>query len=681
MASSAFFSLQPSQQREGLSAFRQQGANLPHVGSQASYLDPSLNGGETLHSPFEDEATQAAQGMAGSSLMRPSGDSGPGSVGITDQGFQSNVTGTQFRIPNQTTRTQLPQSAPQGAQLSADQIQTLQTLGAVQKGLGAIPDSLFNAVKDSIKNTPEGQRLSDTQVNDFINNLSNDVLQTTGSLEGNDIYEALTGSPYQGYSLGDTKLNSDFLNDYTTGAKTSTQPSATDKFALGDVQGALGVAQASVTGDPVQILRSLNSVAPNVAKYITDNKDVISGVGNTATALGGAYSLYQGIQSGNPTQIAQGISAVMNGAGHLVGMDVISQMTGVSTEALGKAFGVAGGVVGALSLIDAIDRGDPLQAAMSAASVYGALSTVAPNVFTPLADLAVQAATQIASQVAGQAAGVALNATLQTVSAVAGSVLAAAAPVIMAVLSWISEDDKRSAMNSWANLGKPLTIMQERALSAGQQAGAMYQQVKQAGITDPTVLKKVLAAGAGALNTFYDNEMVMGRRFGPLAYYDRTKQDPTEFKNLLQQNKEGLFGVLQELANQGVPLSELNNIPADVGFGDITRPGYAGEYVDIPKSLAYYKQDIQGGLPMTGQTPGQAMYGTGYLRQPEFNAATGSPFMSLIASLNPEMYTNLGGTVDWNSPVVQAALERDRQAAAMADAAAYQDFTSGGGGF
>lgn len=680
-----FFSLQPTQQRVGLSSYANTPASLPHSGSAQTFLDPSLSGGETLHSPFEDEATQAAQGMKGSSLLQPSGDQGVDQGSLTQAGnqFQSNVTGTQFRLPRQVTQATQQPSAP----YSPEQVQALQTIGSVQQGLETIPAGMVESLKKTMKESGgQYDSMSDSQLNSFIESLSGDALRTHGLLEGNQNYfGSLNPSQTEGFNLGvDTNLDSSFLDNYTTGTKTGGEPTALDKFGIGDIQGVLGIGSAAIQGDPVKILASLNSVAPNVAKYITDNKDLIGQVGNVAQSLGGAYSLYQGIQGGNAQQIASGIGQLLTGAGHEIGINTLAQIAGVSPGAISSAFGAIGGVAGALGLVNAIERGDPVQAILSAASVYSALSTVAPTVFAPLTSLAASALIAVAPSVAASlgvtvGAGGAMIGGVAAGAALAGPAVAVAAVVIFA-LSAVETTDAQHWIGSWANVGGEVTRAKEAAVTNIAKGNEIFGALRQANVNDPQILTQALGAGANALFSYYG----AGKQPGmpPITvgkYYEHMGEDMTPLNNQTNQLLQDVTGTVMKLHAMGVSPQQLAQIPVNKGWSDI---GFYGDTSYQDPAYAAYPQ-FRDAL---------------FSRELNPDTITGGPFMTMLAHISPSTYLAIGGNTTVpqraNAPQIAAQAQADPYFAQVIQANPYisaeqaaiiagqrqQDFTSGGGG-
>lgn len=557
----SFFSLQPSQESPGnLSKFASATPGLEHVGSSQTYLDPSGKSGETLHSPFDEPGNTATSGARGGNLMTPVGDDGGG----VDTGGTSAQTGARTPTRPQQQMQQQPQNP-----MSPSQIQALQTIGGVQQGLSTIPKSFIDSIKSTLKSSPEGANMSDSDIDSFIQSLSGGgYTQTLGGLDGTEYYEALNPSQTEGFSLSaDTNLDTDWLNSYVTGVRPGDK-TLLDKFALGDVQSALGVGSAAITGDPAAILSSLNRAAPTVAKYITDNQDILKDVGSLASVAGGAWSLYNGIQSNNPAQIAGGLGQLLQGAGtSRVGLDVLSQLTGASSGAIANAFGAVGGLTGAFSLYQAIESGDPVQAILSAASIYGALSTIAPSVFTPLTTLAANALVAVAPQVAaslGIQAGTSILANTGALVGAVAPVLGVAAVVVAAVTSWISANEESEARRSgWWN--NPIAGQLYSSATAGVgSANKMLDRIDAAGIstipTDtlmqglPSIVDSLMPyyataqGGAGALKA-------SGTAGSPGA------QSEAEYTANFTKARDRMEDIVDELLRRGVTWEQLGKLP------------------------------------------------------------------------------------------------------------------------
>lgn len=642
-----FFSLQPNPDGESnLSRFASANPNLEHIGNTATYLNPSQIGGETLHSPFEEQGNVATSGARPSgNLMAMTGDQGVTGV---PSGGTSAMTGArtpQRQAPSQGV------SGVSGTQLSPNQIQALQTIGTVQQGINAIPNSAVASLKESIKNSATGSQYSDEQIDQFIQSLSDpDFLKTSGLLTGDQVdYEALaslrdeSGNPLydtSGLTLGvDTNLDTSWLNNFTTGTRTA--PSALDKFGKGDIMSALNIGGAAVTGDPAAILASLNRAAPTVAKYITDNQAILKDVGSIAGVASGAYSLYQGIQSNNPTQIAGGVGQLLQSAGtSRIGLDVLSQLTGVSTGAIANAFSAVGGITGAFSLYQAIQSGDPVQALLSAGSIYGALSTVAPSVFTPLSTLATNALVAVAPELAaslGIAAGVAVGTEagavateaaalgISSVGTAGGTIAAAAAAwalpvavvaVILTSAISSSEEMKMRASGWWNN---PIKGQLYSAATEGvQTANTILDNIDTVGIQNistedlasalPTIvdsLKAYYATAQGGRGPIRASDTLTGGS-GMTADSGAKGLGGTEqytANAVRAQNR--LSDVIKELMQRGVTYEQLGQLPVSGNYSlqSMDMGNTPSQMLLASPNLSRYESEALGLAPSRGISP------------------------------------------------------------------------------
>ena len=713
-----FFSLQPQPEGESnLSTFASATPNLEHVGSSQSYLDPSGGHGETLHSPFEDPNLPATAGVRGGSggLMQTTGDTGatPSTTGGT-----SAVTGT-------TTRPSAP-SGPQQTQpstnMSPEQIQAVQALGTTQSILSKVPTSLVKEGTSAIKSATTGTST----------NTSEQFLDTNSQ----EYKDWLQGS---GYSDAEAQAALGELGINVGPGAAPTSP--IDKFGMGDVQGVLGVAQAGITGDPTQIALSLNRVAPNVVKYITEDKDIVGRVGGVAQALGGAYSLYQGIQNNDPGSIIQGMGALLSGGANTVGMNVISQLTSVPVETLNSALGALGGVTAAYGLYTAIDNGDPVQAILAAGSIYSALSTVAPSIFTPLSTLAAQALISVAPSVAASL-GVTVGTTGATlagagVSAIAGAVaLPVAALVIIAtdIASWSEERNNRSS--GWWN--NPIAGNLSSAMTSGiKQSNDLLDRVDAMGVDNipPDQLMQILPSLANNLQAYFATAQ---GGLGPITakssiqgLYGRRGtggQNPAgalqELQDSYNKANSRMERIVDSLLARGVTFEQLGAL--DLNFN----PALQTYEMEDPFQRYYapragewnaYANERAGGLSsyLQSQPFGQSGQYNGYELTPQgliersafegstntpgridpntgqwigqaahnpYTAAFGGPLWTYLARTgydpNGIIQQNFdpwrairGSATDYNTP------DEHTRPALMALAQAYQDFTSGGGGF
>jgi hypothetical protein len=70
--------------------------------------------------------------------------------------------------------------------------------------------------------------------------------------------------------------------------------------------------------------------------------------------------------------------------------------------------------------------------------------------------------------------------------------------------------------------------------------------------------------------------------------------------------------------------------------------------------------------------------GVGYLTQTQANAATGGPELSMIAALNPALYSQIGGGFNWQ-PIRDQYNWDAQERARLAAYTASPDWTGGGG--
>lgn len=351
----SFFSLQPQQTDESnLSKFASGMPGLEHVGSNTSYLDPSLSGGETLHSPFEDEATQAKQGMAGSSIMQPSGDDGVGSVVGSGNQYQSNVTGTQFKTPS---------SGGQGSTLpsgvTAQQIRGLvnSTTGTLQKGLSGFGPEMTGqsaggeqGISDRLRagsiTTDDYNQLkamSPSDLDKFIQSLGDgSALQTSGVLSGTGQDNALQGfdlgadiqllDPTTQQAIGSFNWGKAFQGGSTAlGGVISLATGIQDKNTLQTISGSL----QTIGG-----ITKLAEASPALLKMLGLNESIVSQVSAVNAGAGALLGVYAGIQALKDGDIMNGTTSTLSGL--VSGYSALQSLSAQFPEMFGEALPTLG---------------------------------------------------------------------------------------------------------------------------------------------------------------------------------------------------------------------------------------------------------------------------------------------------------------------------------------------------
>jgi hypothetical protein len=227
-------------------------------------------------------------------------------------------------------------------------------------------------------------------------------------------------------------------------------------------------------------------------------------------------------------------------------------------------------------------------------------------------------------------------------------------------------------------VGPAVTALKERAEQQIPAANQIFNDIQRLGVTDPNVLMQALTVGANALYTAYDNPQGPG---GPLtidAYYRHTGEDPAPLRAQQQQLMTNIWNTVQTLHQAGVTNAQLGALPVNPKWGDPSLGGLA--VLDYRNATAPVMGSAQAGQSTPTAGAGAAAIASGGFYSPAATTvATGGPFMSLLAALNPTLFAQLNAQITLSAPAVQAETDAMQAYAALIDQMAYQDFTSGGG--
>ena len=179
--------------------------------------------------------------------------------------------------------------------------------------------------------------------------------------------------------------------------------------------------------------------------------------------LGGLYNLYGGIQGGDPLSASAGGLQALGGASSLLqSSPQLAELLGLGGAAGSSALSGVGGAVGGLGglygLYQGIQSGDPIQMATGALSAYqGGMSLVgaitgetAPGILTGLATIAPETSAAVASALTGTTIGVEAGAQ-GIATAISGAAAAWALPVaavIQAVMDTIAHQERSRVQNA-----------------------------------------------------------------------------------------------------------------------------------------------------------------------------------------------------------------------------------------
>lgn len=396
----------------------------------------------------------------------------------------------------------------------------------------------------------------------------------------------------------------------TTGAPGSTPTTSTaDLLTAG---GALALGTALSLADPNSLLNSIlpsGFTGPDLARALVALFSPDAGVGTSLTWANGATS-----------NISSDTLRSLQGALENSGQEAFSGLTSAGADASIPGAGIldiAGGLAGIAGLIQGAQAGDPVSIISGIANIYGALSSIAPATFTPIATVLGNAFVAIAPEAAAALTGTAVGVT--TGAEVAATAITAAAPWIALaapVLFWAAMKlTEPGPSDAWAIVGGTATALQTAARTSIAQANSVFAALRAQRITDPAAIQQAISLGAAALYNYYRVvQNPRGATISVATFYAYTKQDPTPLQNaaaLLQQNMKD---AVAELSRQGIAPSTLGNL-APKQVGDLLAQGgqpYSAALQAAPKI-------VPGGQPIMNEVQvgeGSMLVDTGQVTQP-----------------------------------------------------------------
>lgn len=351
---------------------------------------------------------------------------------------------------------------------------------------------------------------------------------------------------------------------------------------------------------------------------------------------GGLLNLGTGAATGNPAQIGQGALGTISGA-----------------NALFNSGSTLGGTL-------AQPVGTTLSTAMPA--VATGLNAVAP--YVPLVGAALtglMADLHNGWQGANQNGQITQAIMASILPALMGSPIGAFAGPVLGVA--MAANQALNPPNYWPSVAKLVTGMEENSLRGMTQAGSIFDQMKAAGITDPSLLERALTMGSNALFPSYQKIDVGGVN-GPAGvsdYFAHTKADPTAYTAAQTGLQNDLWNTILGLHNAGVPNTTLGALPAKAGWGDSYLGGMPVQQAAVAAQPGGAPTFMFNGMPMSsGQlsNPVLANLGSGVspFSTAANNSVTGGPLMSMTAALNPSLYGQIGGGYNFSTPAAQEAL-------------------------
>lgn len=419
----------------------------------------------------------------------------------------------------------------------------------------------------------------------------------------------------------------------------------------------------------------------------------LTGAAGSALGAGGSLlGLIQAIQSGNYGQLPSSLYGLYQGGAGLINNlgGSVPQITGNAVDLAGSGGLTAAGIVNAIpGIIDMLGGGHAgpelrtiTQPIADTAKLLAAQSMAAASAATgsiPYAAIVAQAISD-AMSIYGVASG-----QQDLKSAVLGAI-----PFIGSYLQAL-EHQMDENPGGWATIGKAATQLGEGAYRSGTQANQLFDQVKQAGLTDPSALEQMLGIGANALFPFYESVQGPAAPINAGMWADRIGRSNPDLNQAYQTTQtnlqNNLWDTILQLNKAGVSAQQLGQLPVNPLWGDSYLGGDAAHRAYTSAQATPENATAlggQGGIVVPGSwlsNPGMASLGLmgNFLSPTATNVATGGPINSMIAALNPALYGQIGGGFDFSAPAVQGELQPILQNIAMINQAANEAFTSGGG--
>jgi hypothetical protein len=254
----------------------------------------------------------------------------------------------------------------------------------------------------------------------------------------------------------------------------------------------------------------------------------------------------------------------------------------------------------------------------------------------------------------------------------------AAAPIIAALVSYFGAQEESAARRSgWWN-NPIIGNLYERAVTGTQGTNTLADQIRKFGVQNvPTdSLLRALGQMQQGLFPYYERAQGgAGAVAGSQAAGAPGMLSKEAYGALGNQATQNVYEMVNELQRRGVTPQQLGAIPAGSSKWGET---YLG---GMPVQSALAPQLAATQAPEAGMlgNPGLAAIQSGsWLTPTNVNTVTGGPVLSMLSALNPELYGQIGGQMNFSDPAVQAEIARQQEYANMINAQAYQDFTSGG---
>lgn len=302
---------------------------------------------------------------------------------------------------------------------------------------------------------------------------------------------------------------------------------------------------------------------------------------NAFSTLSGGLNLFGGIQSGSPLSASMGgLQAIGGVTGLLQNLPGLADKLGIGGGALNEVGGAVQSITGGYSLYQGIQSGDPMQIAGGLTSLYGGASQLVNQVagtelMPALTDLAIQAVTAV-SPAAGQALGQAISSVGSVATAWAGPIAA----VVTAVLDSMAELDRERVQQS-GFMNNPIkgALYSASTAGVGSAQGLLdkIQQMGGAGQVSTADLATALAQGVNDLMPYY---ATAEGGTGPIRASDTLTGGSGMSKSTAsgglggaeayslkeQQAAAGIRSLVDELMKRGVTYEQLGQIPVTGGY-------------------------------------------------------------------------------------------------------------------
>ncbi len=325
-----------------------------------------------------------------------------------------------------------------------------------------------------------------------------------------------------------------------------------------------------------------NSIVPGLTKDI-------GGTGFNLSDIGGPISLARGITNNN---VGQTVGGALSTAGTLGRVAA----TALDMPGLGTIGNTVASLGGPLSLAMAIKNKDPIGIASGLFSTYGAASnaiqqlggSALPGLSTAAVNALAQFAPQTAAAIAnifGGGAAIAADAGTTAISAALSASLAGvgavAAPVIMAITSWISNNEEMNARNAgWRN--NPIKGQLSSNATAGvARANQTLDKIDSAGGVEkmptnvlmqsvPDILNSVMpyyATAQGGRGAIRASDTVTGGT-GDSKSSGQGADAVAQYTSNFTQAQSRITDAVQSLLKRGVSYEDLGKLPVSNAWAD-----------------------------------------------------------------------------------------------------------------